>query len=158
LKKERCEVAISEERATKANTIIRNYMLGSLAVGIVPIPFLDMAVLTGLQMKMIHSLAKLYGAKFSNRLGRSTIASLVGGGMPVSLGRLLVPGFGHLAGSIGTSVFGGASTYALGKVFRQDFASGGNFLTLVPEKVRAFYAREFDNGKAAVASIASRRP
>ena len=47
---------------------------------------------------------------------------------------------------VSTAVFAGASTYAVGKVFTEHFASGGTFLTFDPEKVRKYYEQEFAQG------------
>ena len=41
----------------------------------------------------------------------------------------------------------GASTYAVGRVFIQHFESGGTFLTLDPDKVKAHYRAEFERGE-----------
>ena len=132
----------------KANTIVKKYMYGSVVVGIVPVPFLDLVALSGIQLKMLHSLANLYKIPFSKHLGKSLIASLVGGKVPVSVSRHLVsstksiPFYGQITGAISMSILGGASTYAIGKVFIQHFESGGTFLTFEPQKVNDYYAQQ----------------
>jgi uncharacterized protein (DUF697 family) len=133
-------------RTADALGLVKRYMFGSLGVGIVPVPLADMALLTSIQVKMLHSLAALYGTPFSSGAARTVIAGLVGGGVSVSLTSLLVP-LGQLTRMAGMSVFAGASTYAIGRVFIQDFESGGKFLSLDPEQVKSFYERQFDNGK-----------
>ena len=138
----------TDSKTPEASRIVKRYMLGSLAVGIVPVPLLDMALLTGIQIKMLHSLAAFYDVPFSSRAGRSVIASLVGGGIPVSLTSVLP--IGQIIRTAGMSVFAGASTYAIGRVFMQDFESGGKFLTLRPEKIKSFYDDQFDQGKQEV--------
>jgi uncharacterized protein (DUF697 family) len=147
----------SDTTTARAETIVKRYMLGSLGVGLVPFAFVDMAVLAGIQLKMLHSLANLYELELSSQLGKSLIASLLGGGVPVSLSsqvaRLAVqsiPGYGWVTSLISTSLFGGASTYAIGKVFIQHFESGGTFLTFDPRQVRDHYAQQFERGKEEV--------
>jgi len=140
-------------KVDKANTIVRKYMYGSVVVGIVPFPLLDLVALSGLQLKMLESLANLYKIKFSEHLGKSLIASLVGGTVPVSVSRGLVsltksvPFYGQITGAISLSILGGASTYAIGKVFIQHFESGGTFLTFEPKKVSDYYAQKLKEGK-----------
>jgi len=141
----------------RAETIVKRYMLGSLGVGLVPFPLVDMAALAGIQLKMLHSLANLYELEFSSQLGKSLIASLLGGGVPVSLASQIarlavhsIPVYGWVARLISISLFGGASTYAIGKVFIQHFESGGTFLTFDPQQVRDYYAQQFQQGKEAV--------
>ncbi|MGH8549245.1 MAG: YcjF family protein [Methylococcales bacterium] len=147
----------SDTKTTRAETIGKRYMLGALSVGLVPFPLVDMGILAGIQLKMLHSLAKLYGVKFSSEVGKAFIASVLGGGttfvLSSSVARLAVkslPAYGWAACLIGTSVFGGASTYAIGKVFIQHFESGGTFLTFDPRKVKGYYAQQYEEGKEEV--------
>jgi hypothetical protein len=71
---------------------------------------------------------------------------------------MVVPG-GMLFGLVGGAAFAGASTYAMGRVFIQDFESDGAFLSLDPKAVRAFYDREFEQGKVELReSFVSARP
>lgn len=146
-----------ETRTADALGVVKRYMYGSLAVGIVPVPLADMALLTGIQVKMLHGLANLYEVEFSSRAARAVIASLVGGGLSVSLSSLVVP-LGHLTRLVGMSAFAGASTYAIGRVFIQDFESGGKFLSLDPEAVKSFYDRQFEKGKEKVRNFAGVQP
>jgi len=157
-----------EEKETKtdrANEIVKNYMLGSLAVGIVPVPLVDMAILSGVQLKMLHSLAKLYNVEFSQNLGKPVIAALLGGGISSLLSAGLaslvkgVPIAGLATSAISVALFGGASTYAIGKVFIQHFESGGTFLNFDPQQVRDYYAEQFEKGKEEIKnSISSVTP
>jgi uncharacterized protein (DUF697 family) len=150
-------MAESDPRLAQAEAIVKGYMLGALVVGLVPLPLVNMAALVGVQLKMLHSLANLYEVEFSSQLGGSLIASLLGGGIPVSLSfqvaRFAVkslPLYGWVAGLISGSLFGGAATYAMGKVFIQHFESGGTFLTFDPQQVRNYYAQQFEKGKEEV--------
>ncbi|MEK8015532.1 MAG: DUF697 domain-containing protein [Candidatus Parabeggiatoa sp.] len=153
-----------ETKANDANNIVNRYMLGSVAVGIVPIPIVDIAALSSLQVKMLHSLAKLYGVEFSKNIGKSLIASLLGSGIPFSLARNAasaaksIPLYGQMTGMISMSILGGASTYALGKVFIQHFESGGTFLTFDPQKVKAYYAEQLEKGKEKLKGGAGIKP
>ncbi len=141
------------EKTAKADKIVRKYTIGALAVGLVPVPFLDMAALSGIQIKMLHSLANVYEIEFSEELGKSLTGSLLGGGISLSISLNLanfikiIPFLGLATGMVSMSVFGGASTYAVGKVFIQHFESGGTFLTFDPQQVRNHYAKQFEKGK-----------
>ncbi len=147
----------------EANEIVKKYMIGSVAVGLVPLPWVDMIALTSLQLKMLHRLANLYEIEFSENSGKLLITSLLGGGVPVSFsGNVvnwikIVPFYGHFTGMISMFVFGSASTYAVGKVFIQHFESGGTFLTFEPQKVADYYAQQLDVGKAEVKKGSTRK-
>ncbi|MGN7611405.1 YcjF family protein [Magnetococcales bacterium HHB-1] len=143
-----------------ATSTIKSYTIGSMAVGIVPFPLIDLAVLTGVQLKMLHRLAQIYDVEFKTNLGKSAISSLVGSAMPVASAAPLaaslskfIPIIGHTISYASLVVLNGASTYALGKVFQQHFASGGTFLTFDAEKVRSYFAEQFEKGKQVASNL-----
>jgi len=49
----------------EADKIIKKYMAGSIIVGLVPLPWVDLIALSSLQLKMLHSLSHLYRIDFS---------------------------------------------------------------------------------------------
>lgn len=150
-------MADSDTRLEGAEGIVKSYMLGALGVGLVPLPLVDMAALAAIQLKMLHGLANLYEVDYSSQIGKSLIASLVspGIGTPVilsfkGLAVKSIPLFGWALALISTSLFCGASTYAVGKVFIQHFESGCTFLTFDPRQVRNYYAQQYKKGKEEV--------
>jgi hypothetical protein len=56
--------------------------------------------------------------------------------------------------------FNAAFTYAVGKVFQQHFASGGTFLTFDPEKVKGYFASQYNKvrGKKVEETAAAAEP
>jgi uncharacterized protein (DUF697 family) len=111
-----------------------------------------MIALTGLQLKLLRDLAHLYEVNFSSQLARSAIAALVSGGAvyPVVALAKQIPIVGWLATLGSVALFSGASTYAVGHIFIQHFASGGTFLTFDPEQVKDYYRQLFTQGQAEV--------
>ncbi|MDX8394708.1 MAG: DUF697 domain-containing protein [Mariprofundales bacterium] len=150
--------------AADAQTIakIHKYTGAAMVVGIVPIPLVDLIAVTALQLKMLHSLSKNYDIPFKSNIGKSAIGSLVGGYVPyassvslaASVGKI-IPGIGHVSSGATLVLLNGASTYAIGKVFAQHFASGGTFLTFDPEQVREYFAEQYEKGKGIVSSMRS---
>lgn len=149
---ETCEKS-EKEKLCEAKKMIKNYALMSVGAGLVPIPLVDMVALTGLQLKLLSGISRIYNIKFSKSVGKSIIGSLLGGFLPVTVstpfGSLLkaIPVIGQTVGAVSMSLLGGATTYAIGKVFLQHFASGGTFLDFDPEKVRTYFAEQFQEGK-----------
>lgn len=143
----------ANERETWTKGLIRNYSYGSIAVGLVPIPLIDFVALTGLQMKLIHTLSTFYGVPFSEERGKKIISSLVGASVPLGLTiaacRILkiVPIIGFIGSVVSMSTLSAASTYAIGKIFVRHFESGGTFLDLDPTKVKDYYKEHFEKGK-----------
>lgn len=148
-----------EKRLIEAKSMSKNYVLGAMGVGLVPVPALDMAAITLVQLKMLHGLSNLYGIKFRSELGKSLIGSLIAGlsNTPLGIGvaslSKAIPIVGPILGSTSVSLAAGATTYALSRVFIQHFESGGTFLDFKPETVRQYFAEEFERGKLVAADL-----
>jgi uncharacterized protein (DUF697 family) len=147
----------SAEITAGAEQEVKRHMLIALAVGLVPVPLFDVAALTAIQLRLLSRLSSLYRVEFSEQLGKSLIGSLLGAGGSLvgstAAYRLLlrlIPVGGWVVSAATGSVFAGASTYAVGKVFIQHFGSGGTFLTFDPDKVRQYYAQQFQQGAVEV--------
>lgn len=140
-------------RAAEAEATIKRNVLYSMGVGLIPIPLVDFAGVTAVQLNMINDLCRIYGTDFSRDRARSVLAALAGGLVPVSVaGGLasaikIIPLVGWTLGAVTMPIVAGASTYAVGRVFVQHFESGGTFLTFNPETVRARFNAEFTQGK-----------
>ena len=106
-----------------ADRIVQRYVAVALAVGLVPLPLVDVAALTALQLRLLSRLAKEYKVEFSKQLVTSLIGSLIGAGGTVLAGQsstrlilqFVMPPAGWVAGAASTAVFAGASTYAIGR-------------------------------------------
>ncbi|MBF0396357.1 MAG: DUF697 domain-containing protein [Desulfobacterales bacterium] len=149
---------VSQEQIDK---LIRNNVLVSMGFGLIPIPLVDFAAITGVQLNMIRILAKMYEVPFSKDKGKHIIASLIGGTIPASFGGILtslvkvVPIIGQTTGALVMPVLAGGTTYAIGKVMVQHFASGGTFLNFNPEQVKEYYSDMLSKGKEVASKIKS---
>lgn len=142
---------------SSAEQLVRKHMMAALAVGLVPLPLVDVAALTGIQLRMLSRLSAIYKVEFSEQLGKSVIGSLLGSSGSVLASTAstrfilqLIPLGGWVAGIVSTAVFAGASTFAVGKVFIEHFSSGGTMLTFDPEKIRKFYTQQLAQGAVEV--------
>ncbi|EDM78163.1 hypothetical protein PPSIR1_00480 [Plesiocystis pacifica SIR-1] len=142
--------AASGETADAAESVIQRHVVAAMAAGLVPVPMADLAALVAVQINMLRAIGELYDEPFTDSLGRSLLASLAGGLVPLSSASLLkgVPLIGPLLGGVSAPILSGASTYAVGRVFVMHFESGGTFLSFDPDKVRDHYEREFARGEA----------
>jgi uncharacterized protein (DUF697 family) len=147
-----------DEKEEKALEIVRHYVWWSLGAGLIPVPIVDMVALSGLQLKMIHEISKVYGVRFDASRGKAIIASLLGSFVPELLATLVatflkaLPTVGGLAG--GTMVFfAGGMSWALGKVFILHFESGGTMLNFDPEQLREYFKAQFEEGRKVAASM-----
>lgn len=145
---------------TRAESLVRKNVYISAAVGLVPIPAFDLVALTGVQLNMLYRLSKIYDIPFKQEAAKSVLASLLGGGGSSALAQSIyasgvksIPILGAIIGGVAMPVLAGATTYAVGKVFIQHFESGGTFLTFDPEKVKAYFAKMQQEGKAVAAEV-----
>lgn len=132
-----------------ANEIVREHVLWALGAGLVPIPLVDMAAVTGVQLDMIRKLCDLYEVEYSESLGKAVLAALAGSTF-ARLGSSLikaVPGVGFLLGGLSMSVLAGASTYAVGQVFITHFESNGSLENFNWEAWKRAYEEQFEFGK-----------
>jgi len=121
---------------------IEYYARWAAAAGAIPAPVVDIAALTAVQLKMLHTLAKIYGSEFSQDKGKAILGSVLGALIPSKLGYgalgsaiKAVPVVGTIAGMAAVPAFNYATTHAVGKVFEKHFASGGKMLNLDPKSV-----------------------
>ncbi len=142
-----------EERSEKAEKVVRNRVWWAVAGGILPVPWIDIAAVTGVQLSLIHSLSKLYDVEFKKNAARNIITSLLGSVVPQSLAQgtvgsalKTIPVLGQIFGSVSMSAFSGATTYAIGKVFIQHFETGGTLLDFDVEKMREYFKEQFTEG------------
>lgn len=152
--------AFDDPRELEADAVIKNHVVIAMAAGLAPIPVFDIAVQVGNQVKMVHSLSEIYGVSFKEAATRATVLSLVGGSLPtvavaaLSSGAKLIPGFGSLAGGAGVSLGGGATTYAVGRVFANHFADGGDLVNFEMSKAREMFRRNLRKGRKVAADAA----
>ncbi len=122
-------------RSEAATEAINRHLSYALGAGLIPVPLLDVASVTGVQLKLIASLSAIYDVPFSRHRAQAVTLALLGGagsyslaaGMLGSLAKAL-PGAGSLIGMSALPVTSAALTYAVGHVFRDHFESGGTLL------------------------------
>ena len=149
-----------EERESQARRTVNKYIAFSAGVGLLPLPFINTAGITALQLRMLQVLSEAYDVPFSRDLGKKIIGSLLGSIVPTSLSGTLggvaslfassaqvAQVAGSIVGRLSMPLFAGASTYAIGQVFIQHFESGGTFLDFEPAKVREYFRRQFGRGR-----------
>ncbi len=140
--------------------IIQHHVWTAIGVGLVPLPIVDLVAVASVQLNMLRKIAKAYNVPFFKDSVKNVLSSLVGGALPVTIAPGLaaslakaIPIFGQTAGVITMPILAGASTYAVGKVFTQHFASGGTFLTFDPKKVKGFYEEMFKEGQGVASKM-----
>jgi uncharacterized protein (DUF697 family) len=139
----------------QADAIIRSHVLWSVGGGLIPVPLVDFAAVTAIQLEMLQQLAHLYGVDFSRSNGKAFVSALTGTTI-ARLGASLIkaiPGIGTMIGGASMALTSGASTYAVGQVAINHFSSGGTLSNFVEEQVREVYESAFERGKSYVSDM-----
>jgi uncharacterized protein (DUF697 family) len=139
-----------EKRKQSADMVIRNHVMWSMGAGFIPVPIADLFAVTAVQLDMVRQMCKLYDINFKETEGKAIITTLTGS----SLARLgsraivkLIPGVGSIIGGLSLAILSGASTFALGEVFKKHFETGGTFLDFDPGRLKKYYQEKFEKGK-----------
>jgi uncharacterized protein (DUF697 family) len=146
--------AVEVTNEEQANKLVKNYMWWSMGAGLIPFPLIDLAAVTGVQIKMLKDVSDIYDIEFSQNRGKSIVSGLIGSIVPNTLSHSMlgslfkvVPFIGTISGSVSMAVFSGAATYAIGKVFIQHFEAGGTFLNFNPSEVKEYFKKLYLEGE-----------
>ena len=122
------------------------YTVLSAGAGAIPLPLVDVPLVTLLQMKMLHTLASIYRYPLDGE-HLSEISGALGFSFLTNWGRRelikLVPVFGAPISAVLTA----ATTFALGKTLIIYFQSRRDGLALGKRHFQSIYAEEFNAGK-----------
>ncbi|TAF63338.1 MAG: DUF697 domain-containing protein [Cytophagales bacterium] len=133
----------------QANETIDSHVLWAMGAGAIPVPFLDMAAVTAIQLNMLKELCKIYEKDYSEAFGRSVITSLAGATL-AKIGASFVktiPVLGSLLGGVPMVILSGASTYAMGQVFKKHLEVEGVLNTFSFDNAKKVYEDAFEKGK-----------
>jgi len=137
-----------------AKKIVGRYAKWTAGAGLIPVPLLDIATISGLQIKLLADLSKLYGLPFAKERARVLVASLLGSILPntLAVGSLAVAGtviktvpvIGTIVGMAALPAFAYAATKAIGAIFIAHFEAGGTLLDFDAEETREFFKKEWE--------------
>ncbi|MGB0385842.1 MAG: DUF697 domain-containing protein [Ardenticatenaceae bacterium] len=139
----------------EADNIVQSHVLWSMGAGLIPLPLIDLAAVTAIQMDMLQELANLYEVEYSKSVGNKFATALTGSTF-AKLGASLVkalPGIGSIIGGFSMSVVSGASTYAVGQITIDHFEANGDFSNLDLKQAKKAYKEAFEEGKEVVSNL-----
>jgi uncharacterized protein (DUF697 family) len=128
--------------ARHATPYITFYSLLATTAGAIPLPWVDLLILPGIQTRMIHHVARLYGQPFkAQHFGE--LAGALGLGMLVRQGIRELMKFIPYVGSVAGGALAGASTFALGKAACLYYSGVQQGHAPQPDEIRRYYADQF---------------
>ncbi len=145
-----------ENRLENSDKIIRNHIVWSMGAGLIPVPIADFFAVSAIQLDMVRQMCKLYDVDFKETEGKAVISSMTSSGLARLGARAaikFIPGIGTVMGGVTMAVMSGASTYALGEVFKKHFETGGTFLDFDTERLSKMYREKFEKGKKVAEDI-----
>lgn len=130
-----------------------------MGAGFIPVPIADLFAVGAIQLDMIRQMCKVYDVDFKQTEGKAIISALTGTGLARLGARAVkfIPGVGSILGGITLAVLSGASTFALGEVFKKHFETGGTFLDFDPERLKKYYNEKFEKGKEVAEEMQKRQ-
>ncbi len=152
---------MNSEKVSLADSIIRSHVIWSSGAGMIPVPLADIAAVSAVQLDMIKQLSRVYNVEFSETSGKAMITTMLTSSFAKMGARVAVkfiPGIGSVLGGLSMGIISGASTYALGQVYKVHFDGGGTFLDFDPQRFKKYYAEQFEKGKAVAEDAAKENP
>ena len=138
--------------ARQALPYILAYSTLAGSAGALPVPIVDLVLLSGIQSRMVYHLAQLYGQPMTGHRFLE-IASTLGMGMLLRQGsRMLlkyIPYIGAVVGTVASGALAGASTFALGKAFCYYYQAVHQGHVPRPEELRRIYREQLAHAERA---------
>jgi uncharacterized protein (DUF697 family) len=135
---------IAKNRRGVAVKLAERYSVWSGVAGLIPVPFVDLATISAVQLQMLRRISRIYDIPFSENLGKALMASLAGSLIPAtsvigaaSMAKSM-PIVGTTVSTIAMPALSAGATYAIGMAFIQHFASGGTLLDFRPPDYHEF--------------------
>jgi small GTP-binding protein len=131
-------------RREAAQRIIRNATLVSLAAGLEPVPFIDIPILLGTQLRLVVRLGALYGEPMNNEEARNRIREVVVTILSGLSLRLLAEQAAKavpFGGDVVAGAIAAAATWSIGQVALEYYEGNGK---ITPKRLRNLYRGFYD--------------
>ncbi len=144
-------------RACQPHVISYSVASGVVAAGTF-VPLIDMPLVIGMQLKLLHTIAHIYGQQLSAKR-IAEILSALGLGLVARQGSrellklIPIPGLGSAAAGL----YAAASTYALGCTLCQYFSLVHDGDLPDPAALKSLYSEQFDEGRRRFAEFLRRK-
>lgn len=138
---EEASKALQDLYARNALPHILGYSTLAATAGAIPVPWLDLFILPGIQTRMIYDLARLYGQPLTGTRF-AELASTLGLGMMARQAVRELIKFIPYVGSVAGAAFAGASTFALGKAFCYYYSAVHKGHVPKPEELKRYYQEQ----------------
>ena len=147
------EAKASETRLA-AQKIVTRWSRWSLLASVVPLPFVDMAAITSVQVKMIYELCKTYEVDFEHKAALAIASGVAGGAAVQTLAGVVAkqmvrfaPGVGQVFMFAVEPAISYVTTQAIGATFISHFETDGRMHDFNPENIKQYIAAQIEKRK-----------
>lgn len=143
----------------EAERIIREHIIWSVGAGLVPVPLLDIAAVSAIQLDMLKQLATHYKVRYTESEGKVFLSAMTGSILAKLAANAIkfIPGIGSVIGGLSMSVLSGASTYALGQVAVNHFENNGTFSGIDIDKAKKAFEEHLERGKEVASELKDKK-
>ncbi|MCM0036371.1 MAG: DUF697 domain-containing protein [Burkholderiaceae bacterium] len=148
--KELVRMRVTSDREMRGMKVVKSWSQWSVAAGFVPVPFVDIALVSGIQVKMIYDLCQIYNVPFKKEAALAYASGLVGGSLTAGAAQIVgamalkaVPYVDQLV----QPTFAFATTYAMGYVFVKHFENSGTMASFDSSKMNLYFQEQFEKSK-----------
>ncbi|TAE18701.1 MAG: DUF697 domain-containing protein [Bacteroidetes bacterium] len=144
-----------ENRKEKAQEVINSHVMWAMGAGAVPLPIIDVAAVTVIQLDMLKQLCTAYDVNYTESSGKSLISAIAGSTLAKLAASFVkgIPVVGSILGGVSMAAMSGASTYAMGQVFVNHFENGGSMFNFDMSWGKQQYEKEYEKGKEYASSV-----
>lgn len=142
-------------RRRLANTTILNSSQWAAAAGFIAIPGVNTITISGVQLRMLYSLCKIYKVPFKKEAVLAVVGAALGGSITTSVafsttsfGLSKIPYVGSVFSLVTQPILSYATTYALGALFIKHFENNGNLLNFKLDSTQAIFDEQFEKAKS----------
>jgi len=132
-----------------AQKIVARWSRWSVAVSFIPAPFVDMAAISGVQVKMIYELCKTYEVDFEHKAAVAIASGVAGGAAVQTMAGVVAkqmvrfaPGVGPVFMFAVEPAISYVTTKAIGLAFISHFEADGRMHDFNPERIRHYMAAQ----------------
>ncbi len=137
------------KQSIMADQTIDSHVLWAMGAGAIPLPILDVAAVTAVQLNLCKELCMIYQSDYNEAYAKNIISALAGASLAKIGASFLkaIPVVGAFLGSMPMVVLAGASTYAMGQVFKKHLEIGGFLSAFSFENAQKIYEDAFEKGQ-----------
>lgn len=139
----------------RANKIIRNYIIAATGGGIIPIPAVSTAAITGIQFFMVRDLCKLFDVPFTNRkinvLVNAALSSVVT--QFAAMATKIIPGVSAPTKGLSGAAISGLVIATVGEFYKVHFQDGGNLDDASIGDLKTYFIEEYKRGDINASSL-----